>query len=112
MADVEACESALKRLAARLAAVDESVRAKNTLDRSISVEVTDLGTTWHGRLTHGLLEEVSRDGTDRAQIRIIGGSDNLIAVLDGEISAAQAWAHGRIKIEAGPLDLLRLRSML
>ena len=40
------------------------------------------------------------------------GSDDLIALTDGELDFAKAWLSGRIKVEASVRDLLKLRSML
>ena len=39
-------------------------------------------------------------------------SDDLIALTDGKLNFAAAWATGRVKLEAGLRDLLRLRKIL
>ena len=39
-------------------------------------------------------------------------SDDLIALLAGELSPPTAWATGRLKVEASVLDLLKLRTLL
>lgn len=38
--------------------------------------------------------------------------DDLIALVNGELHFARAWAAGRVKLEAGVRDLLRLRKLL
>ena len=38
--------------------------------------------------------------------------DDLVALVDGRLNFALAWATGRVKLEAGLRDLLRLRSLL
>jgi hypothetical protein len=39
-------------------------------------------------------------------------SDDLVALVSGRLSFAPAWATGRVKLEAGLRDLLRLKSLL
>jgi hypothetical protein len=118
MAAAQDCELALDRLAARLASADVAKREKHALTRSVSVHVDDLDRTWRARLDQGLLVDIcpESDPADaasrRAQIRISGRSDDLIAMIDGSLSMSAAWASGRCKIEASPLDLLRLRALL
>ena len=46
-----------------------------------------------------------------AQIRLTMTSDDLLALVDGSLHLASAWATGRIKVEAGVRDLLKLRSI-
>ncbi|CAM5711288.1 hypothetical protein SHIRM173S_12961 [Streptomyces hirsutus] len=38
--------------------------------------------------------------------------DDLLALVDGELNFAKAWASGRVKLEAGLSDLLNLKSLL
>ena len=54
------------------------------------------------------------DGPDvaRADIRLTMTSDDLVALTSGELSFGPAWATGRVKLEAGLRDLLRLRKLL
>lgn len=112
MAAAPDCERALERLAARLAQVDPDTRARHAIARTVSVHVTDLDLTWLTRLENGLLLDIRLDDGERAQIRISGGSDDLIALIDGGLSLPAAWATGRVRIDAGPMDLLRLRALL
>ena len=39
-------------------------------------------------------------------------SDDLVALTEGDLNFGQAWLAGRVKVEAGVRDLLKLRSML
>jgi hypothetical protein len=39
-------------------------------------------------------------------------SDDLLAMTAGRLSFGPAWAAGRVKLEAGLRDMLRLRSLL
>lgn len=38
--------------------------------------------------------------------------DDLLALVAGELKFAKAWASGRVRLEAGFRDLLRLKSLL
>jgi hypothetical protein len=35
-----------------------------------------------------------------------------VALTEGDLNFGQAWLSGRVKVEAGVRDLLKLRSML
>jgi hypothetical protein len=54
------------------------------------------------------------DGAEvpRADIRLTMTSDDLVALTDGRLSFGSAWQDGRVKLEAGLRDLLRLRKLL
>lgn len=106
VATVEECGAALDRLAARLGG-----GGSRGLDRTLSCSVTDLGTTFHGRLTDGQLIALTTEPHPAAQIRLTTTSDDLIALTSGHLNPGSAWASGRLKIEAGMRDLMRLRSM-
>ena len=48
----------------------------------------------------------------KADIRLTMTSDDLVALTDGRLHFGKAWASGRVKLEAGLRDLLRLRKIL
>lgn len=114
MATLDECRAALDGLANRLADKDPT-RRKTGFDRTLSCTVRDLDATFAGNLHHGLLTDITRvDETQRrpaAQIRLTLTSDDLIALVDGSLNVAAAWASGRLKVEAGVRDMLRLRSI-
>lgn len=113
MATVDQCRAALHGLASRLAGVEHEVRAKHTADRTLSLKIWDLGVVFSGRLHDGELVDVEQDGEQpKAQLRLSCTSDDLLALTAGELSPAGAWASGKLRIEASPLDLLRLRTLL
>jgi putative sterol carrier protein len=111
MASLEECRTALERLAGRLQSVDEDDRKQHAFDRSLSCAVPDLGVTFRGQLSDGQITDISTEPGDRAQIRLTAKSDDLVALTDGQLNFGQAWLSGRIKVEAGMRDLLKLRSM-
>ncbi len=112
MATIEQCQAALERLSERLSGVDDQERQQHTFDRTLSCHVPDLETTFSGRLENGHIVAITTDPAPRAQIRLTAASDDLVALTDGELDFGRAWLGGRIKVEAGVRDLLKLRSML
>lgn len=109
MATLEQCRVALDDLAGRLAGSD----GRHTdFDRSLSCTVPDLGVTFSGQLAGGHLRDITTEPAPRAQIRLTASSDDLVALATGTLAFAPAWLAGRVKLEAGVRDLLRLRSML
>jgi putative sterol carrier protein len=115
MATIEECRAALEELAQKLASAHAEVRQAAATDRSVSCHLTDLDTTFTGRLTDSRIE---LNGTEpgppkqRADIRLAMSSDDLVAMVDGKLSFPKAWATGRVRLEAGLRDLIRLTNML
>lgn len=115
MATVQQCEQALTTLAERLADVDPEVRAKYVVTRTLACRVPDLDVVFLATLNDEGIEELRcTDGasTEGAQVKLAADSDDLLALLEGELSPPLAWATGRLKVQASPLDLLKLRSLL
>lgn len=114
MATVEECRAALLRFAAGLSGADGTAGGLAAMDRSVTCRINDLGVTFAGRLTNGTIEDlaVARPPVAKAQIRLAMTSDDLLALVAGELDFARAWATGRVRLEAGVRDLLRLRSLL
>jgi SCP-2 sterol transfer family len=86
------------------------------LDRSLSCRLTDLQQVVVGRLSAGAVRDlhVVPDGPSvpKADIRLTMTSDDLVALTDGRLQFGSAWATGRVRLEAGLRDLLRLRKLL
>ena len=112
MASLEDCHTALERLAGRLSSADDHHRQRVAFDRSLSCTVPDLGVTFSGQLSDGHITDITTEPAERAQLRLTATSDDLVALTDGHLNFAQAWLSGRVKVEAGVRDLLKLRSML
>ena len=112
MATMDQCLTSLRSIRGDLAANP----AAAGLDRSLSCRLTDLDQVVVGRLSSGAVRdlEVLPDAPDvaRADIRLTMTSDDLVALTAGELSFGPAWATGRVKLEAGLRDLLRLRKLL
>ncbi|SDJ96015.1 SCP2 sterol-binding domain-containing protein [Streptomyces indicus] len=115
MATIEECRGALDRLSDNLASAEGDVRSAAALDRSLSCHIKDLDTTFTGRLQDGRIEvRDTYEGAPRekAQIRLAMTGDDLVAMVNGELNFAKAWAAGRVKLEASFRDLLQLRKLL
>ncbi|MEV5786114.1 MULTISPECIES: SCP2 sterol-binding domain-containing protein [Streptomyces] len=115
MATTEECRAALDKLSDNLAGAEGDVRSAAALDRSLSCRITDLDITFVGRLADGrieVLDTVAGPPREKAQIRLTMSGDDLVAMVNGNLHFAKAWGSGRVKLEAGLLDLFRLRSLL
>ncbi|MGY1746987.1 alkyl sulfatase C-terminal domain-containing protein [Blastococcus sp. SYSU D00695] len=112
MATIEQCMTALQGVLGDLAAKP----AAQGLDRSLSCRLPDLGQVLRGRLAAGAVRDLQAEeetaGGPKADIRLTMSSDDLVALTQGQLSFAPAWASGRVKLEAGLRDMLRLRSLL
>ncbi len=109
------CRSALRRLSDNLAAAEGDVRGTAALDRSLSCHITDLDITFTGRLADGRIlvrDTVEGPPREKAEIRLAMTGDDLVALVDGDLNFAKAWGSGRVRLEAGFRDLLKLRSLL
>ncbi|HEY2947321.1 MAG TPA: SCP2 sterol-binding domain-containing protein [Micromonosporaceae bacterium] len=112
MASVDECREALLRLAEKMAANAEEVRGRVDLDRPLTCRLTDLDVAFHGRLAGGRLVDI-RDGDDpSAKIKLTTTSDDLVALVDGQLDFARAVAARRVSISANPFDLFKLRKLL
>ncbi|MER7753592.1 SCP2 sterol-binding domain-containing protein [Kitasatospora sp. NPDC097643] len=115
MANAEECREALEQLSRNMAQSTGDVHKAAALDRSLSCRITDLDLTFTGQLRDGRIQDlVSAPGapTQRADIRLTMGSDDLVDLVGGRLNFASAWAGGRVRLEAGFRDLLRLRTLL
>ena len=115
MATEAECEKAFRTVADLLARLDPDVRRRSVLDRTVSCRVSDLGLLWSGRVCEEGLVDLGPVGSEddrRAQVRLTVGSDDLLALVEGRLAVSVAVATGRLRVQASPLDLLRLGSYL
>ncbi|MET7306745.1 SCP2 sterol-binding domain-containing protein [Streptomyces sp. NPDC005134] len=115
MATMAECRSALDRLSDNLTTAEGDVRSAVALDRSLSCHIKDLAITFTGRLKGGriqVLDTIEGPPVEKAEIRLTMTGDDLVAMVNGELNFARAWGSGRVRLEAGFRDLLRLRTLL
>ena len=112
MATPREVETAVRSLVERLAEVEPDVRRRYCVDRTVSCRVSDIDVVWSGRLCDDGLRDLTSAEADRAQVRLAVSSDDLVALSDGRLAVPSAWATGRLRVQANPMDLLRLRSLL
>jgi predicted lipid carrier protein YhbT len=112
VATVEECEAAMHKLADRLRSPDGEEARGRMIDRSISCHLRDLDVTFAGQLRGGEIVDIHRTPAPDGQIKLSTTSDDLVALVDGRLNFAKAWAAGRLKVDANVFDLLKLRSFL
>lgn len=112
MATVDECRQALRDLSERMAANAAEVAERIDLDRPIAVTLRDLTESFHGRLVNGRIEDLADGDDPRAKIRLTASSDDLIALVTGQLDFARAWTSGRVSVKANPFDLLKLRKLM
>ncbi len=112
MATVDEVRDALNELAQRMDENADRVQGKLNLDRPLACSVRDLGVAFHGRLVDGRLVDLTDGDNPGAKIRLTASSDDLVALVDGRLDLARAWASGRVSISANPFDLLKRRKLI
>lgn len=106
------CDKALRSLVDLLADVDPDLRGKYVLDRTVSCRVSDLGVTWSARLCDEGVVGLTTEDDSKAQIRLTVGSDDLLALVAGRQAFPSALATGKLRVQASPMDMLRLTALL
>ena len=59
-----------------------------------------------------LIDIVESECPEKPNVRLVMTSDDLVAMTNGELKFAHAWATGRVRLDASIRDLLRLRTMM
>lgn len=111
MASVDECRQALRDLAERLDR-HAHVQGRIDLDRTLACRITDLDTAFHGRLEGGRLVDLADGDDPKAKIALSASSDDLIALVHGQLDITRAVTARRVSIKANPLDLMKLRKLL
>ena len=112
MATLLQVEGAVRSIVERLGDVDLALRRQYAVDRTVSCHVSDLGVVWSGRLCEQGLCDITSGDSDRAQVRLTVAGEDLLALAEGRLAVPVAWATGRLRVQASPMDLLRLRAFL
>ena len=112
MATQEECREALDQLAQRLATNAADARKRLNLDRTLACRITDLSVAFHARLVDGQLLDITDGDNPTAKIALTTTSDDLLALVRGDLALPQAIAARRVSLNASPFDLLKLRKLL
>ncbi len=117
MATIKQCRSALDHLAATVDSMDGETRVRHLPRRTVVCTVKDLDVSFTARVdeegVHDIAQVLPATATPPdADVRVVLGSDDLVALADGEDDFLSAWLHGRLHISAPMRDMLRLRSLL
>ena len=110
MATAEQCDRAIDEVVGRVNAVDPE-RTSHIPDRTLGCTVLDLDRTYTARLESGRITDVQVERGAQPQIRLLCSSDDLLLLVDGDLSFAHAWATGRIHLDASLRDMLRMRAL-
>ena len=111
MASVDECRAALAGSPAAWRPTPTRYAGRSNVDRTLVCRVTDLGIAFRGRLRGGELVDVAEGDDPEAQIALTASSDDLIALVDGELDfPTGVWRAPADPVSiANPLDLLKLR---
>ncbi|MFN8128088.1 MAG: SCP2 sterol-binding domain-containing protein [Candidatus Nanopelagicales bacterium] len=112
MASVEQCEAALAELARRLEEYPHEERRERIPDRTVELTLLDLDISFIARLNDGQLLDIEQGSWEKPNIRLTMNSDDLIDLTDKRLRFSQAWATGRLHLDASLRDLLRLRGLM
>lgn len=116
MATVEDVERKLEELIARLRADDGDVKdsLRDTLPepRILSLHLPDLDARYWAELEDGHIGALHPGEPTEAHMAIRADSDDLIALIDGDLHLVSAYLSGRIRVEASFADMLNLRRMM
>lgn len=113
MASEQEVDQTMSSLLRRLEQIDPTYRSMLPSRRTIEATCPDIGVTYHAKWQAGEMSGVARgEAPGRPDIRITVNSDDLVAIADGSLDFARAYAENRVRIRAGMTDLLRLRAVL
>ena len=99
----------------RLDEVGDEVRAgleKALPDpRTIQIDVTDLDASYWTELSDGRMGKLRQGEAPDPNIRMRASSDDLVAMVNGELGLMKSYLSGRVRIEASLSDLIALRKL-
>jgi putative sterol carrier protein len=113
VASRDECRDTVHELVAKLQDVDQDKRKKHLPERTLELTLLDLDMSFCGTLQDGELINIQEcEPEEKPNIRLTMDSDVLIDMHEGRLKFAHAWASGRLHLDAGVRDLLRLRSLM
>jgi len=116
LASRDEVERRLEDLLQRLRGTDEvraSLRESVPEPRILALHVSDLDASYWAEMAGGRVGDLhSGEPEDQAHVRIRAGSDDLVALAEGELTLVSAYLSGRVRVDAGVADMLQIRRML
>jgi hypothetical protein len=112
VATIQEVDDAIAMLLARLSQLDDGARSLMPTDRVIEARCPDLDYVRFARWRQGRLLMLEEPPDHRADIRISVRSDDLIAMVAGDLPFSRAYTSNRVRLDASMTDLLRLRTLL
>jgi len=94
--------------------VEEDEKIKKDLkdfDGIFQLEVTD-GDSYYVAIKNGEIGELEKGKADNPRLTVTSDTENLKALMSGEMSAMKAFALRKIKIKGSFEDIIRLRKLL
>lgn len=79
--------------------------------KTIQIDVTDLECSYWTELGGGHLGELREGEAPKVDIRMRAKSDDLVAMIDGELGLMSSFLSGRVRVDASLSDLLALRKL-
>jgi putative sterol carrier protein len=79
--------------------------------KTIQIDVTDLGISYWTELAQGRMGELEEGEALEVDIRMRAKSDDLVAMIDGEVGLMSSFLSGRVRVDASLSDLLALRKL-
>jgi len=108
-------EAKLRQMIARLGEAGDDVHdnlAKVLPEgRIVQIEVSDLDSSYWTKLAAGRLGTLHKGDAEETDIKLRASSDDLVAMIDGELGLLKSYLSGRVRIEASLSDLLALRRL-
>ena len=105
----------LQEMVARLDEAGDSVHADLARamphPKTIQIDVTDLEVSFWTELAEGRMSELEEGEAQDVDIRMRAKSDDLVAMIDGELGLMSSFLSGRVRVDASLSDLLALRKL-
>jgi SCP-2 sterol transfer family len=79
--------------------------------RTIQIDVPDLEASYWTELRDGRMGKLRQGEAEEPNIRMRASSDDLVAMVNGELGLMKSYLSGRVRIEASLSDLLALRKL-
>lgn len=113
MASEAEVRDVLRELVGRLENLDPAYRAMLPNRRTVEAECPDLQVVYHATWARDRVSDFAPGpASRRPDIRVTVDSDDLVALGEGRLDFARAYADGRVSIRAGMTDLIRLQAVL